>query len=74
MEIVILLIPLALLLVGIAIRIFFWAVRNQQFDDLDSPQWQIIFDDRENQPAAEQSDATAPDQQESGQPRQGSDP
>lgn len=47
MEIVILLIPLALILLGIAIAAFFWAVRNDQFDDMESPAWRIIFEDRE---------------------------
>jgi cbb3-type cytochrome oxidase maturation protein len=47
MKIVILLIPLAILLVGGAIAAFIWAVRRNQFDDLDSPAWRVIFDDRE---------------------------
>lgn len=47
MEIVIMLIPLALLILAIAIAAFFWAVRNDQFDDLDSPAWKVILDDQE---------------------------
>ena len=47
MEIVILLIPLAILLVGVAVGAFLWALRRNQFDDLDSPAWRVIFDDRE---------------------------
>lgn len=47
MEIVILLIPLAILLVGVAVGAFLWALRRNQFDDLDSPSWRVIFDDRE---------------------------
>ncbi|WP_150573898.1 cbb3-type cytochrome oxidase assembly protein CcoS, partial [Pseudomonas fluorescens] len=30
-------IPAALLIVGVAIYIFFWAVDSGQYDDLDSP-------------------------------------
>lgn len=40
-----LLIPLSLLLVGIAIAVFIWAVNSGQFDDLDSPAWRILDDD-----------------------------
>jgi cbb3-type cytochrome oxidase maturation protein len=47
MKIVILLIPLAILLVAGAIAAFIWALRRNQFDDLDSPAWRVIFDDRE---------------------------
>lgn len=47
MEIVILLIPLALIVLGLAIAAFFWAVKRDQFDDLDSPGWRILFDDRD---------------------------
>ncbi|MBZ2187890.1 cbb3-type cytochrome oxidase assembly protein CcoS [Alcanivorax sp. JB21] len=46
MEIVILLIPLALVVLGLAIAAFFWAVSRDQFDDLDSPAWRVLFDDK----------------------------
>ncbi len=45
-------IPAALVLVGIALYIFFWAVDNGQYDDLDGPAHSILFDDEP--PAAEQ--------------------
>jgi len=45
MSIVYLLIPLGLVLVGIGLWAFFWAVGNGQFDDLDSPGWSILEDD-----------------------------
>jgi cbb3-type cytochrome oxidase maturation protein len=31
--------------VGIAVSIFFWAVRSNQFDDLDRQGYSILFDD-----------------------------
>ena len=37
MSILYVLIPLALLLLGVAVWAFFWAVGNGQFDDLDTP-------------------------------------
>lgn len=45
MNILYLLIPLGLILVGIAIAFFFWAVGSGQFDDLDSPAMSVIMDD-----------------------------
>lgn len=46
MGIVFVLIPLGLVLVGIGLWAFFWAVGNGQFDDLDSPGWSVLDDDR----------------------------
>lgn len=45
MSIVYLLIPLGLVLVGLALWAFFWAVGDGQFDDLDSPGWTVLEDD-----------------------------
>lgn len=51
-----LLIPLALVLLGVSVWAFFWAVRASQFDDLDSPALQILLDDeRAPPPSAEGS-------------------
>ncbi|MDZ7788323.1 MAG: cbb3-type cytochrome oxidase assembly protein CcoS [Halofilum sp. (in: g-proteobacteria)] len=48
MEILFVLIPLSLILLGIAVWAFFWAVRSGQFDDLDSPAYRILLDDDEH--------------------------
>jgi len=45
MEIIFLLIPLSLVLVGGIVWAFFWAVRSGQFDDLEGPAHQILMDD-----------------------------
>ena len=45
-------IPAALLIVGIAIFIFFWAVDSGQYDDLDGPAHSILFDDQDPQHTA----------------------
>lgn len=47
MEIVILLIPIALILTGIAFWAFFWSVKTGQFDDLEAPAHSILYDDDE---------------------------
>lgn len=45
MSIIYYLIPIAIILVVIAIAIFFWAVRSDQFKDLERHGHSILFDD-----------------------------
>lgn len=45
MEILYLLIPVSLVLVGVIVWIFLWAVRSGQFDDMEGPAHQILMDD-----------------------------
>jgi cbb3-type cytochrome oxidase maturation protein len=45
MEVIYLMIPMALILVGIIVWIFFWSVRSGQFDDLEGPAHEILMDD-----------------------------
>ncbi len=45
MTILYFLIPLALVVLGLAVWAFFWAVGSGQFDDLDTPAMRIILDD-----------------------------
>lgn len=40
-------IPAALLIVAIAVYIFFWAVDSGQYDDLDGPAHSVLFDDQD---------------------------
>lgn len=40
-----LLIPIAILLVCVAVAIFIWAVKSEQFEDLDRQGSQILFDE-----------------------------
>jgi cbb3-type cytochrome oxidase maturation protein len=49
MNILYLLIPLALLLGGSALAGFILAVRNGQFDDLETPGLRALIDDSETQ-------------------------
>lgn len=50
MSIIYVLIPLAIIIVGIAIVVFFWAVRSNQFEDLDRQGYSILFDDDISKP------------------------
>lgn len=45
MSIIYVLIPLAVIIVAIAIGVFFWAVKSNQFDDLERQGYSILFDD-----------------------------
>jgi cbb3-type cytochrome oxidase maturation protein len=53
MSVIFMLIPLTLVLVGLGCWAFFWAVGTGQFDDLDSPAWDVLSD--------ESADAKHPD-------------
>lgn len=45
MDIIYLLIPLALVLLIAAVSAFFWAVRNDQFDDLEREASRVLFEE-----------------------------
>jgi cbb3-type cytochrome oxidase maturation protein len=47
MNILFLIIPLAFLLAGGALAAFMYAVRQGQFDDLDTPAHRVLFEDDE---------------------------
>ena len=41
------LIPIAIIFTAIGIYLFFWAVKSEQFDDLEKQGMSILFDDEE---------------------------
>lgn len=43
-----LLIPIAVALVAVAIKLLFWAVKSGQYDDLDTESRRILFDDQDH--------------------------
>jgi cbb3-type cytochrome oxidase maturation protein len=45
MNIILLLIPISLVLLGIGVAAFFWAVDDAQFDDLDTPALMPLAED-----------------------------
>ena len=51
MNIIVVLIPVTLLVVGVGVALFFWAVNHQQFDDLDSPGTVPLLEDDPDQGA-----------------------
>jgi len=51
MNMLYVLIPLALMLLAVAIWALLWAIRSGQFDDLDSQGWSVVLDeDRKAEP------------------------
>ena len=46
MEILYLLIPIGLILIVVAVRLLFWAIKNGQYDDLDTEGERILFEDK----------------------------
>ncbi|HZZ25764.1 MAG TPA: cbb3-type cytochrome oxidase assembly protein CcoS [Roseiarcus sp.] len=45
MNVLVYLVPLALVLGGLGLVAFLWALRNGQFDDLEGAAWRAISDD-----------------------------
>ena len=59
MNILLFLIPISLVMVGIAALVFAWAVRHGQFEDLDTPALDIL---RDEPPTASTQANTAPEE------------
>lgn len=64
MNVLFLLIPVSLILLMLAVAVFFWAVRSGQFDDLETPAYRILMDTdetRRRERGRTDGDATADD-------------
>ncbi len=61
MNILLALIPISLILLGIAVGAFIWAVRRGQFDDLETPALDILREDPNEQPTAGENRPDTPD-------------
>ncbi len=71
MDIIYALVPLSIILIGLAVLVFFWAVRSGQFEDLDSPAHRILFDDDDlphQDKKNDEADTTQDDQSGTGKP------
>jgi len=53
LDIIYWLIPLSIVILAVAVYIFFWAVKDGQFNDLDSPAVNILLDDDSHNPVIE---------------------
>ncbi len=59
MAILLMLIPISLILLGLAVAAFVWAVKRGQFDDLDTPALDILEDNDRPAPPACSAGCTA---------------
>ena len=50
MSILYVLIPLAVVLLALAVWALIWAIRNGQFDDLETHGWSVVLDDDQKPP------------------------
>lgn len=55
MNVLFLLVPLAILLAAAAVTTFLWAVRDGQFDDVQTPALRLLMEDEDASP-----ESTAP--------------
>jgi cbb3-type cytochrome oxidase maturation protein len=47
MSVVYVLLPLSLVMAGVAVGVFYWAARSGQLDDLETPALRMLADDVE---------------------------
>ncbi len=45
MDVLFLLIPVSIVFLSLAVTALMWSIKSGQYDDLDSPAHQILFDD-----------------------------
>ena len=50
MSMLYILIPLAVVLLAFAVWALLWAIKNGQFDDLESHGWSVVLDDDQKPP------------------------
>ncbi len=74
MSIIYVMIPLALVLVAVAVWALVWAIRSGQFDELESHGWTPVLDDDERprpDPVAAGDDGSRGEQGDQEAPREG---
>ncbi len=67
MNALVILIPVTLVLVSFAVGLFFWAVRHDQFRNLDTPEILPLLDDETGEASW---DASRPDADEPSHPKE----
>jgi len=56
MTMLYILIPLAVLLLAVAVWALLWAIKTGQFDDLESHGWSVVLDDDQKPPTLVEDD------------------
>jgi cbb3-type cytochrome oxidase maturation protein len=58
------LIPLAVMLLGVAVWALLWAIKSGQFDDLESHGWSVVLDDDQKPPPLSDDEASETKEQD----------
>ena len=58
MSILYVLIPLAVVLLALAVWALIWAIKNGQFDDLETHGWSVVLDDDQKPPPMPDSESS----------------
>lgn len=64
MSMLYVLIPLAVVLLAIAVIALLWAIKNGQFDDLETHGWSVVLDDDQKPPPVGDEDESGNDEKE----------
>lgn len=56
MSMLYVLIPLAILLLAVAVWALIWAIKTGQFDDLESHGWSVVLDDDQKPPPLDEDE------------------
>jgi len=56
MNMLYVLIPLAVMLLGVAVWALLWAIKTGQFDDLESQGWSVVLDDDQKPPPLDEDE------------------
>lgn len=62
MSMLYVLIPLAVVLLAVAVWALLWAIKSGQFDDLDSHGWSVVLDDDQKPPPLEEDETSSEDE------------
>ena len=70
MSILYVLIPLAVVLLALAVWALIWAIRNGQFDDLETHGWSVVLDDDQKPPTVSDSENDKDNNEENNEKKQ----
>ena len=65
MSMLYVLIPLAILLLAVAVWALLWAIKSGQFDDLESHGWSVVLDDDQKPPPLDDDGSQEKDEEAS---------
>lgn len=65
MSMLYILIPLAVVLLALAVWALLWAIKNGQFDDLETHGWSVVLDDDQKPPPEDSNENSDKEEQES---------